>query len=148
MWELQYKTTFSDWLTDSRKCKSLKKRQLQLETSHSGHSHSPTVLAATNFIEGGNFTSSDNSGGLASSGLVGWLWSEQSVKIYDSYWLQTAASAEMWNCKTVPHIVLLQLQPQSLSDGKAMSRGQRLSHRCPSSLVPFPACESYWASSE
>lgn len=36
----------------------------------------------------------------------------------------------------------------SLSDGKLGSRGQRLSHHCPSALIPFPACESYWASSE
>lgn len=36
----------------------------------------PTVLAATNFIEAGSLASSDISEGLASRGLVGWLWSE------------------------------------------------------------------------
>lgn len=38
--------------------------------------YSPTVLAATNFMEAGSLTSSDSSGGLANSGLVGWLWSK------------------------------------------------------------------------
>lgn len=38
--------------------------------------YSPTVLAATNFMEAGNLASSDSSGGLASRGLVGWLWSK------------------------------------------------------------------------
>lgn len=37
--------------------------------------HSPTVFAATNFMVGGNFTSSGCSGALASSGLVGLLLS-------------------------------------------------------------------------
>lgn len=38
--------------------------------------YSPTVLAGTNFMAAGMVASSESSGGLASSGLVGWLWSE------------------------------------------------------------------------
>lgn len=37
--------------------------------------HSPTVLAATNFMEAGSLASSSSSGGLVSRGLVGWLLS-------------------------------------------------------------------------
>ena len=106
------------------------------------------MLAATNFIEGGNFTSSDNSGGFASSGLVGWLSKYSVKKKYELVvWPVLQASAgckvELKNSSTYRCSVFT-----VTSNEKAGSRGQRLSHRCPSFLVPFPACESYWASSE
>lgn len=50
-------------------------RELSLIAGHP-FKYSPTVLAATNFIEAFSLASSDSSWGLVSSGLVGWLWSE------------------------------------------------------------------------
>lgn len=114
--------------------------------------HSPTVFAATNFMVGGNFTSSGCSGALASSGLVGLLL---------SWW----GNGEEKKNKTRLASVSVRMVSRQIKAMQFIEMGDWSSarlwklpeeednwcewpHRCRSFSAPSPACGSYWGSSE